>query len=44
MADALDDTALLRYARQILLSEIDITGQQALAASRVLIIGMGGLG
>ncbi|MBW9248977.1 MAG: molybdopterin-synthase adenylyltransferase MoeB, partial [Acidithiobacillus ferriphilus] len=44
MTDTLDDAALLRYARQILLPEIDIAGQQALAASRVLIIGMGGLG
>ena len=43
-ADPLDDQALLRYARQILLPEIDIAGQQALAASRVLILGMGGLG
>ncbi|MBU2824449.1 molybdopterin-synthase adenylyltransferase MoeB, partial [Acidithiobacillus ferrooxidans] len=44
MTDTLDDAALLRYARQILLPEIDIAGQQALAAGRVLIIGMGGLG
>jgi adenylyltransferase/sulfurtransferase len=40
----MDDETLLRYSRQIMLPEIDIEGQQKLAAARVLIIGMGGLG
>jgi len=40
----LNDAALLRYSRHILLPEIDIEGQQRLAASRVLVIGAGGLG
>ncbi len=44
MSPELDDAALLRYARQILLPEIDLAGQQRLAAARVLIVGMGGLG
>ncbi len=38
------DDALLRYSRHILLDEIGIEGQQAIAAGRVLIVGMGGLG
>lgn len=40
----MDDNTLLRYSRQIMLPEIDISGQEKLAAARVLIIGMGGLG
>ena len=40
----MDDTQLLRYSRQILLNDIDIEGQQVLLNSKVLIIGMGGLG
>lgn len=40
----LDDPALLRYSRHILLPQIDIAGQQRLLASRVLIVGVGGLG
>ena len=40
----MDDQALLRYSRQIMLPEIDIEGQQKLADAQVLIIGMGGLG
>ncbi len=40
----MNDTQLLRYSRQILLPDIDITGQQKLLASKVLIIGLGGLG
>ena len=40
----MDDTHLLRYSRQILLPEVDISGQERLLASKVLIIGMGGLG
>ncbi len=44
MTDSLDDAALMRYSRQILLPEIDLEGQKRLQQSRVLIIGMGGLG
>ncbi|MCK5902340.1 MAG: molybdopterin-synthase adenylyltransferase MoeB [Cocleimonas sp.] len=40
----MDDSQLLRYSRQILLQDIDIVGQEKLLNSRVLIIGMGGLG
>ncbi len=40
----MDDDQLLRYSRQILLSQIDIAGQQTLLDSQVLIIGLGGLG
>lgn len=38
------DEQLQRYSRQILLPQIDIDGQQKLLASRVLVIGLGGLG
>lgn len=38
------DEQLLRYSRQIMLPEIDASGQQKLADARVLIIGIGGLG
>ncbi|WP_185268576.1 molybdopterin-synthase adenylyltransferase MoeB [Halopseudomonas xiamenensis] len=38
------DQQLLRYSRQILLEQIDIDGQQRLLDSRVLIVGLGGLG
>ncbi len=40
----LDDESLLRYSRHILLDEIGVEGQQKLLASRVLVIGAGGLG
>lgn len=40
----MDDAALLRYSRQIMLPEIGIEGQQRLQATRALIIGLGGLG
>jgi len=40
----MNDEQLLRYSRQIMLPQVDITGQEKLLASRVLIIGMGGLG
>lgn len=40
----MNDDQLLRYSRQILLPQLDIAGQQKLLNSRVLIIGMGGLG
>jgi len=38
------DEELLRYSRQILLPEFDIEGQERLRRSRVLIVGLGGLG
>ncbi len=40
----LSDEQLLRYSRQIMLPDVDIEGQQRLLASRVLILGLGGLG
>lgn len=40
----MNDEQLLRYSRQIMLPQIDVEGQEKLLASRVLIIGMGGLG
>src|SRR5690606_11850684 len=42
--NGVDDQQLLRYSRQILLPQIDVDGQQRLLDSRVLIVGMGGLG
>lgn len=42
--NGVDDQQLLRYSRQILLPQIDIAGQQRLLDSRVLIVGLGGLG
>ena len=38
------DSDLLRYSRHIFLPEMDMEGQQKLLDSRVLIIGLGGLG
>lgn len=40
----LSDDELLRYSRQILLKQVDIDGQFKLKKSRVLIVGLGGLG
>jgi len=40
----MDDKQLLRYSRHILLPQIDVRGQEKLLASRVLIVGLGGLG
>lgn len=40
----LSDQQLLRYSRQIMLPEVDIAGQEAWLRSRVLIVGLGGLG
>ncbi|WP_417781665.1 molybdopterin-synthase adenylyltransferase MoeB [Stutzerimonas xanthomarina] len=40
----LSDDELLRYSRQILLRQVDIEGQLKLKQSRVLIVGLGGLG
>jgi adenylyltransferase/sulfurtransferase len=40
----MNDEALLRYSRQIMLPELGIEGQQQLLGARALIIGLGGLG
>ncbi len=40
----MNDEQLLRYSRQMMLPEIDAAGQERLNESRVLIIGLGGLG
>lgn len=40
----LTDHEMLRYNRQIMLKSVDFDGQEKLNASRVLIVGMGGLG
>lgn len=40
----MDDEALLRYSRQIMLPDMDIGGQQKLVDATVLIVGVGGLG
>ena len=40
----MDDAALLRYSRQILLPAIDLEGQEQLGANTVLVLGLGGLG
>ena len=40
----MNDDQLLRYSRQIMLPQVDLAGQEKLLASRVLIIGLGGLG
>ena len=40
----MDDAALLRYSRHILLPQIGIEGQEKLLAARALVLGAGGLG
>ena len=40
----MDDNQLLRYSRNILLTQIGVEGQEKLLASHALIIGAGGLG
>jgi adenylyltransferase/sulfurtransferase len=40
----LTDEQLMRYNRQILLNDFDIAGQERLQQSRVLVVGLGGLG
>ena len=40
----MNDDQLLRYARHLLLDEIDVAGQEALLRAHVLIVGAGGLG
>lgn len=38
------DIELARYSRHLLLPEIDMAGQEAISRSRVLIVGLGGVG
>ena len=40
----MNDRDFMRYSRQLLLEDIAIEGQQKLLASRVLLVGLGGLG
>jgi len=40
----MNNNDLLRYSRQILLPEIDVSGQEKLLNAKVLIVGLGGLG
>ncbi len=40
----MNDDQLLRYSRQIMLPDIDVTGQQKLQDASVLVMGLGGLG
>lgn len=40
----MNDQDLLRYSRQLLLPEMDVAGQERLLGSKVLIVGLGGLG
>ena len=40
----MNDSDLLRYSRHLLLSEFDLNGQRKLLNSRILIVGLGGLG
>jgi len=40
----LSDQELLRYSRQLLLNEVDFSGQQKLKESHVIVMGVGGLG
>lgn len=44
LSEPMNDEALLRYSRQIMLEQIDIAGQERLLASHALIVGAGGLG
>ncbi|MCG8436660.1 MAG: ThiF family adenylyltransferase, partial [Pseudomonadales bacterium] len=38
-----NDEQLERYSRQLMVDELDLAGQEALATARVLIVGCGGL-
>jgi adenylyltransferase/sulfurtransferase len=40
----MNDQQLLRYSRQIMLPQVDISGQEKLLTAKVLIVGAGGLG
>lgn len=42
--EAMTDAELLHYARQLLLTEVDVAGQDRLRASHVVVLGLGGLG
>jgi adenylyltransferase/sulfurtransferase len=44
VTDHLDDEALLRYSRHILLPQVGIEGQERLQNARALVLGAGGLG
>ncbi|MFC4157864.1 HesA/MoeB/ThiF family protein [Chitinimonas lacunae] len=44
MQDDLDDAALLRYSRHILLDGVGIEGQRRLRSASALVVGVGGLG
>ena len=44
MTDLLSPSELTRYARNILLPQVGVEGQQKLKAASVLIVGLGGLG
>ena len=44
MLGSMNDEWLERYSRQILLAEVDFSGQEAIAAASVAIVGCGGLG
>ena len=40
----LNDADLERYARQVIMPDMGETGQEALLAAKVLLVGAGGLG
>ncbi len=40
----MNDDQLLRYSRHVLLPQIDVQGQDAICQSKVLVLGVGGLG
>ncbi len=40
----MEDSELLRYSRHILLQELGVEGQERIMRSRVLVVGLGGLG
>jgi adenylyltransferase/sulfurtransferase len=44
MQAVISDSELLRYSRQIMLPDFDVAAQEKLLASRVLVVGLGGLG
>ena len=44
MKNNLNKNLLERYSRQIVLKNVGVTGQKNICSSKVLIIGMGGLG
>ncbi len=44
MKQSLTEQQAMRYARQILLPEMDLDGQEALLNGHILVIGLGGLG